>query len=45
MKNKREKLNIVKCKDLRVYKDNMRPTVFKDKRKRVKHKKSLLAEV
>ena len=42
-KNKKEKLRKVKCADLRVYKDNMRPTVFKDKKRREKHKQSLMA--
>lgn len=35
---KSKKLNIIKCKDLRVYKDNARPTVFDDKRRKEKHK-------
>lgn len=44
MKKKSEKLKIVKSKDLRVYKDNMRPTVFEDKRRKVKHKGKLVEE-
>lgn len=43
-KNKIKKLNIVKCKDLRVYKDNARPTVFEDKRRKNKHKKNIVEE-
>lgn len=41
MKKKSEKLKLVKSKDLRVYKDNARPAVFEDKRRKEKHKKKI----
>lgn len=41
---KNKKLKIVKCKDLRVYKDNARPVVFKDKRRSEKYKKKYFEE-
>lgn len=40
-----KKLNMMKCKDLRIYKDNARPTVFDDKRRKVKHKNKILEEL
>lgn len=43
MKKKNDKkINMMKCKDLRVFKDNARPTVFDDKRRKIKHKSKML---
>lgn len=40
MKKKNRKIDMMKCEDLRVFKDNARPVIFEDKRKKDKHKKN-----
>lgn len=36
-KDAKKKLQMMKSSDLRVYKDNCRPAVFEDKRRKEKH--------
>ena len=35
---------MMKSSDLRVYKDNCRPVVFEDKRRKVKYKKKIMEQ-
>ena len=41
---KTKKMKMMKSSDLRVYKDNSRPVIFDDKRRKEKHKKQILQE-
>ena len=41
---KLKKAKMMKNSDLRVYKDNCRPTVFDDKRRKEKHKKKVMEQ-
>ena len=41
---KMKKVKMMKSSDLRVYKDNCRPAVFDDKRRKVKHKKKIMEQ-
>lgn len=41
MKKKNEKIRLVKNKEARVHKSNMRPCVFEDKRRKEKYKEKI----
>ena len=41
---KLKKAKMMKSSDLRVYKDNCRPAVFDDKRRKEKHKKKFMEQ-
>lgn len=41
---KMKKLKMMKSRELRVYKDNSRPTVFDDKRRKEKHKRKMMEQ-
>ena len=43
-KEKTKKAKMMKSSELRVYKDNCRPVVFDDKRRKEKHKKRLMEQ-